>query len=90
MLIEQSTKFELRGLGPLAEHELLNWLFSWETKFSHGRSSSGLLFTAKILQEAGILLFPTRAKSLTKLNAKMQGFKHVLSLNCKKKENWTI
>ena len=29
-----------------------NWLFSWQNKNLEGKSSSGLLFTAKILQEA--------------------------------------
>ena len=31
------------------------------------------------------LLSPTRAKSLTKLNLKMQDFKRVLDLNCQQK-----
>ena len=33
------------------------------------------------------LLLPTRAKSLTKSNPKMQDFKRVLDLNCKQKKD---
>ena len=29
-----------------------NWLFSWQNKNIYGKSSSGLLFTAELLQEA--------------------------------------
>ena len=53
----------------------------------HGKSSSELLFTAKILLEAMYLAFSTWAKSLTTFNPKIQDIKRVLDLNCKQKEN---
>ena len=36
------------------------------------------------------LTSPTWAKSLTKFNPKMQDFKRVLNLKCKKKENLNL
>ena len=60
-----------------------NWLFLWQNKNLLGKSSSELLFSAKILLEAFYLAFPAWAKSLTKFNPKMQDFKRVLDLNCK-------
>ena len=35
-----------------------NWLISWQNKNLEEKSSSGLLFTAKILQEAMCLTYP--------------------------------
>ena len=90
MLIKQIIKFELRGPGPLAVRVLYNWLFSWQNKNLKGKSSNGLLFTAKTLLEAMYLTFPIWTKSLKKLNPKMKDFKRVLDLNCKEKEDWTI
>ena len=50
MLIKQVVEFELSELGPLVARVLLyNWLFSEQSKNLYGKSSSGLLFTAKIL-----------------------------------------
>ena len=50
--------------------------------------SSGLLFTAKILQGAVyFLLTSTWTKSLTEFNPKMQDFQRVLDLNCKQKKD---
>ena len=43
-----------------------------------GKSSSGSLFSAKILKEAAHLTSPNWAKSLTKFNNKMQDFKRAL------------
>ena len=43
-----------------------------------------MLFTSKILQKAMYFTSPTWAKSVTKFNPKMQNFKRVLDLNCKK------
>ena len=40
------------------------------------------------MQEAMYFILLTWAKSLTKLNSKMQDFKRVLDLNCKQKEDW--
>ena len=55
-----------------------SYLFSWQKKILRGISSSGLLFTAKILLDAMYLTsLYTWAKSLTKFNPKMQGFKRV-------------
>ena len=53
MLIEQIIEFELRGSGALCPHMYsYNSLFSWQNKNLKGKFSSGLLFTAKIVQEA--------------------------------------
>ena len=41
------------------------WLFSWQYKDLEGKSLSGLLFTAKMLQKAMYLTSPTWAKLLT-------------------------
>ena len=60
MLIEQIIEFELRVLGPLAVHVLLQLV-----KFMKGNSLGGLLFTAKILQKAMCLTSPIWTKSLT-------------------------
>ena len=60
-----------------------NWLFLWKNSNLKGKYSTGLLFTAQILQEAMYFTSPTLAKSLTKFNPKMQDFKRVLGLNYK-------
>ena len=77
MLIEQIIKFELRGPGPLGStFTPNNWLISWQNKNLYGKSSSGLLFTAKILQEANhlnSLLGPNHSQ--LKFNIKIQDFK---------------
>ena len=83
MLIEQIIEFELRGAWPPGRRVLYDWLFSWQNKNLKGKSSNGLLFTAKILLEAMYLTFPTWTKSLAKFNPKMQNIKRVLDLNCK-------
>ena len=58
MLIEQIIKFQLRGPGLLGLHVLL-WLVIFMTnKILWKKSLSGLLFTAKILQEAMCLTSP--------------------------------
>ena len=79
MLIEQIIEFKLGGLGPLVVHVLLQ-LVIFMTKQKSGKSSSKLLFTAKILQEAMYLTSPSLAKLLTKFNPKLQDFKRVLDL----------
>ena len=58
MPIEQIIEFQLRGLGPYPYMYSYNWLTSWQNKNLEGKSSSGLLFTAKILQEAMCLTYP--------------------------------
>ena len=71
MLIEQIIKFELRGLGlPGHIYTPTTAYFYDKTKISKKKSSSGLLFTAKILQEAMYLAFSTWAKSVTNLTPK--------------------
>ena len=65
----------------LAVRVLYNWLFPLQNKNPLGKSSSEVLFTAKVLQEAMYLTFPTWTESLTKFNLKMQDFKRVLNLN---------
>ena len=66
-----------------------NWLFSWQSNNLREKFLGGLLFNAKILQEAMQVTSPTWAKSLTKFNPEMQNFKRVFDLNCKQKKNWT-
>ena len=59
MLNEQIIEFELKGPGaPWSYMYSYNWLILWQSKNPEGKSSSGLLFTAKILQEARYLTFP--------------------------------
>ena len=50
MLIEQIIKFELREPGPLAVHVLQQLVNVMTKKNLEGKSLSGLLFPAKILQ----------------------------------------
>ena len=59
MLIEQIIKFQLRGPGhPWPFMYSYNWLTSWQNKNLEGKSSSGVLFTAEILQETMCLTYP--------------------------------
>ena len=85
MLIEQIIEFELRGPGPPGcTCTPTTGCFHDKTKKLFGKSLSGSLFTAKILQEAMYLTPLTWAKSLTKFNPKIQDFKRVLDLNFKR------
>ena len=86
MLIEQI--FESRGPGPPGHtctpttscfHD--KTIISWENI----RRDCYLLL--KYCRRQCTSLPLTRAKSLTKVNPKMQDFKRVLDLNCKRKEN---
>ena len=83
MLIEQIIKFELRGAWPPRRTCALRLVILMTNKNLKGKSSNGLLFTAKILLEAMYLTFLTWTKSLTKFKPKMQDFERVLDLNCK-------
>ena len=47
------------------------------------KDSTGLLFTAKVLQEAMQFTFSQTGPKHSKFNLKMQDFKRVLDLNCK-------
>ena len=58
MLIERIIELQLRVLGPPPNRYSYNWLFSWQNKNLHGKSLSGLLFTAKMLQETMYLTSP--------------------------------
>ena len=60
MLIEKTIELHLKGSGPLGQTCSLpyNWLFSWQNKNLYGKSLSGLLFTAKMLQETMHLTSP--------------------------------
>ena len=69
MLIEQITKFQLRGSGsPVRTCDPLTSNF-----YDTIKSLSGLLFTAKLLQEAMYLTSPCLGQ-ITKFNSK---FKHL-------------
>ena len=54
------------------------------------KSTSGLLFTAKILQEAMYFTFPNWAKSLTIFSSKMLDLKRVLDLKLRVKGGLNI
>ena len=60
MLIEQIIEIELWGPGPpgRTSYPVAAWLTSWQNKNLWRKSSSGLLFTAKILQETMCLTSP--------------------------------
>ena len=59
-----------------------NWLTSWQNKNLEEKSSSGLLFTAKILGEAMCLTY-SYMDQITYNYTIMQVFKRVLDFNCK-------
>ena len=69
MLLEQIIEFELRGLGPLIEHLLLNAVI-FMTKQKSPKLFELLIYYSqlKILQEAMHLASSAWAKSLTKFN----------------------
>ena len=58
MLIERIIELQLRVLGPLANRYSYKWLFSWQNKNLKGKSSSGLLFAAKMQPETMNLTSP--------------------------------
>ena len=59
MFIKQTIKFEFRGLVPLGRICTPATGYFYDKNKNHlGKSSSGLLFTAKILQKAMYLAFP--------------------------------
>ena len=60
MLIEQIIEFQLRGPGDLWQYMYsYSRLFLRQNKNLQKKSSSGLLFTAEILQEARYTLLPS-------------------------------
>ena len=59
MLIEQIVELQLRGPGaPWPNMHSYNWLFSWQNKNLKWKSSSGFLFTAKMLHKTMHLSSP--------------------------------
>ena len=66
MLTEQNIEFQLRDPGaPWPYMYSNNWLISRQNKNLERKSSSGLLFIAKILQEAVFLASPFVGQKIT-------------------------
>ena len=67
MLIERVIELQLKGPGPPGPNIYsYNWLLSWQNKNLYGKSSSGLLFTAKMLQETMHITIKTTHPSWTR------------------------
>ena len=82
MLIEQI--FELIGPGPTGRIcTPKTGCFHGKTIISKESIRLDCYLLLKYCRRQCTLLPPTLAKSLTKFNPKMQGFKRVLDLNCK-------
>ena len=91
MLIEQIIEFELKGPGPLGcTRTSTTSYFHDKTKISTENLQVDHYLLLKYCRRQCILLPSNWAKLLTKFNHKMQGFKLVMQLNCKQKEDWTI
>ena len=58
MLIERIIELQLRGPGPPSEHVLRQLVIFMTKQISSGKSSSGLLFTAKMQPETMHLTSP--------------------------------
>ena len=81
MLIKQI--FELRGPGPPGcTCTPATGCFHDKTRISKENIRLDCYLLLKYCRRQCTLLSPTRAKSLTKFNAKMQDFKRSLDLNC--------
>ena len=63
--------------------------FQDKTKFYKENNRLNCYLLLKYCRRDCTLLPPTWAKSLIKLNHKLQDFNRVLDLNCKQKEDWT-
>ena len=86
MLIEQI--FELIVPGPPGRIcRAITGCFHDKTIFSKENIRLDRCLPLKYSRMQCTLLLPTWAKSLTKFNPKMQDFKPVLDLNCKRKED---
>ena len=84
MLIEQIIEFELSGPGsPGRTYTPTAGYFHDKTKISKKYLRLGYYLLLKYCRKQCTLFPPTQAKSLTKLNPKIQDFKRVLELNCK-------
>ena len=88
MLIEKITEFKLRGSGILSRTcAPTTCHFHDKTNISKKNFRMDYYLVLKYCRSQCTSLTPTRAKSLTKFNPKMQDFKRVLDLNCKLKED---
>ena len=86
MLIEQI--FELRRPGlPGCICTPITGCFHGKTIISEENIRLDCCLLSNYYRKQCTLLPPTRTKSLTKLNPKMQDLKRVLDLNCKQKED---
>ena len=86
MLIEQS--FELTGFGPPDRVcTPITGCFHDKTIISKEKVRVNCYLLLKYCRRQCTLLLPTWAKSLTKLNPKMQDVQRVLDLNCKEKKD---
>ena len=83
MIIEQIIEFELRGPVGRSCAPKTGYFYD-KTKISRDKSSSELLFTAKILRKALLftLLSPISAKTPTTFDLEMRHFKRALDLTC--------
>ena len=76
MFIEQTIKFEFRGLVPLGRIcTLATGYFYDKTKISKENLRVDYYLLLKYCSRQCTLLSPTRAKSLTEINTKTQDFK---------------
>ena len=76
MFIEQTIKFEFRGLVPLGRVcTPATGYFYIKTKISEENLRVNYYLLLKFCSRQCTLLSPTRAKLLTKFNSKMQDFK---------------
>ena len=76
MFIEQTIKFELRGLVPLGRARTpATGYFYDKAKISKENLRVDYYLLLKYCSRQCTLLSPTRAKLLTKFNTKMQDFK---------------
>ena len=88
MLIEQIIDFELKGPGPPGRTcTPTTGYFHEKTKISKENLRVDHYLQLKYCRRQCTLLPHTRAKSLTKFNAKMQDFKRVLDFNRKEKQD---
>ena len=84
MVIEQIIEFRLRGSGhPGRTCTLTTGYFHDKTKIFEENRRVNYYFLLKYCRRQYFILPPIWAKSLTKFNPKMQGFKRVLDLNRK-------
>ena len=81
MLIEQINEFGLRGLGSLVVLVLLQLVIFVKKEKILTKSLSVDYYLLLKYCRSNVPYFPYLGQ-ITKFNLKMQGFKHVLDLNC--------